>query len=199
MQPICGFGPRDTKRTQTGPIGSTDTIYGQKKRTKYDKKLAHRLPEWTLCIDGDTGPRWRPSQNRRQLLTCFGPRLVWAEIVSFGPAEAQCRRKTCTPGRRRTPKMTIWGPKTILRGSFIFPGILVLVGAYFGASCRPVRSGSVLSHLGPWRRIAADNAPSRAKMDPEGDCLGSQDPSRGLRNPSRELHYFRSSGAGCWG
>ena len=38
-------------------------------------------------------------------LACFGPWAVRAEIVPFGPAEAQCGQKTHTPGRNRTPKM----------------------------------------------------------------------------------------------
>ena len=48
-------------------------------------------------VFGDFGPFW----------ACFGPRPVPAEIVSFGPAEAQCRRKTRTPVRKRTSKMII--------------------------------------------------------------------------------------------
>ena len=45
--------------------------------------------------------------------------------------------------------------------------------------------------------MRAENANSGAKEDPEDNCSGSQDPSRGLRNTNGRFHIFPNCGASC--
>ena len=100
---------------------------------------------------------------------CPTPTLLALSTLYFvpsGPVEVQCGRETRTRGQNMGPKMIAKGPKTLLGGCGI-PMFLVPFAACLGAGCGPVRSGSILSHLGPRRPIAGGKCAFwAAKEDP---------------------------------